>query len=509
MKAKSFSVTKAKAGHGLGLAFIPVLLLLTLLLPAGPAGAAPDQVRPSILAGTWYPGEASALQKQVRDFLSQADPPQSPGRLVALVVPHAGYVYSGPVAAYGYALLKKQQFKTVILVGPSHRTAFSGVSVDLRNYETPLGRVAVDQDLARKLMDHGAGLIATLPEAHDQEHCLEIQLPFLQETLGRFEIVPLVMGSHDLDTCRKLAETLTHAGLGNDVLLLVSTDLSHFHTGDQARAMDAGLLKKVSDYDPEGLHQDLAAGRVEACGGSALVTVMMAARELGADRATVLKYAHSGDATGDNSKVVGYLAAALTASGPAPSASRKKNNHDEIGPKDRKRLLALARESILAGLDGRELAVPADLPQSLQLPRGAFVTLKRHGELRGCIGRLVADSLLPEVVVAMARAAAFEDPRFPPLTKNEYSGLTVEISVLTPFEPVRDVNDIQVGVHGLVMSQGFYRGLLLPQVPVEQGWNRDEFLDQTCGKAGLPFGCWKDPATEILSFRAEVFGEGE
>ena len=405
MPAKSYFIPKAKQAGSWGQVFALVLVLL--LLPAVQTGAAPDQVRPSILGGTWYPGDAATLKKQITGFLDQAGKPTAPGRLLALIVPHAGYVYSGQVAAFGYSQLKGKHFGTVILVGPSHRAAFSGVSVDLRDYETPLGRVPVNRELAQKIMDGSAGLVTNLAEAHDQEHCLEIQLPFLQEVLGNFKIVPLLMGSHDLETCRKLAATLARTVPGQDALLLTSTDLSHFHTGDQARTMDAGLLEKVAAYDPEGLEADLASGRVEACGGSALVAVMMAAKDLGANRATVLKYAHSGDVTGDNSRVVGYMAAVLTASDDAPSAALEKAGSDETSAQDRKRLLALARESILARLDGREATVPADLPPGLALQRGAFVTLKIHGELRGCIGRLVADKPLAQVVMAMAQAAAF------------------------------------------------------------------------------------------------------
>lgn len=461
-------------------------------------------VRPSILAGTWYPGDAKSLGLQISDFLTRARPPKVSGRLVALVAPHAGYVYSGQVAAHAFALLKGRSFETVVMVGPSHRLRFSGVSVNTQDYKTPLGRVRVDRDLAAKIIKSGGGAVFSRPDVHAQEHCLEIELPFLQVVLDKAKIVPIIMGSHDLATCRTLAQTLAQVLRGKNALLLVSTDLSHYHPGDEARTMDEALIKRVQAFDPLPLHQDLISGRIEACGGGPLIAVMMAAKALGANQAVILKYAHSGDVTGDNSKVVGYLSAAFTQKehgrNPSPGVSLG------LDLEDQRLLLTIARQSITAALEGKKFNLPADLPPRLTEKRGAFVTLKRLGRLRGCIGRLQAEKPLAKVIAAMARQAAFHDPRFPRLTKAELEGLSVEISVLTPFRLVKDVEEIQVGVHGLLIAKGSYQGLLLPQVPVEWGWDREEFLRQTCRKAGLPPQAWKEGA-KIFRFSAQVFGE--
>jgi AmmeMemoRadiSam system protein B len=296
-------------------------LLLNLFLTASFAVPAPtggadekndDTVRPALLAGSWYPGTRGALSAQVRQFLSGATPPPLFGTLKALISPHAGYVYSGQVAAYGYRLLEGSRFKRVILVGPSHRVGFRGVSVNLQSgYETPLGVVPVDREMGRKIMASGA-VWRWVPRAHAQEHSLEIQLPFLQSVLPDFHIVPILMGDQDYGTCEKLAASIaTLVGHAEDTLLLASTDLSHFYASSEARRLDGVFLSRVKDFDPKGLATDLAQGRCEACGGGPVVTILLAARRLGADKTKILHYADSGDVTGDHRRVVGYLSAAV------------------------------------------------------------------------------------------------------------------------------------------------------------------------------------------------------
>jgi len=291
--------------HFLAYLFLSVLLFF----PGETIGAEKGHkdIRASILAGTWYPGTRDALAKNIQGLLRGVEAPNLSGQLMAIIVPHAGYKYSGPVAAHAYQLLKKRQFKRVILVGPSHHVAFRGVSVNLQSgYETPLGIVPVDLETAKKILNSGPD-IRWYKEAHAREHSLEIQLPFLQSVLHNFEIVPIVMGQQDLDTCLNLANVLAKA-LGNaeGTLLLASSDLSHYHTDTQARALDSQFIEDTRAFDPQGLARDLSLGKCEACGGGPVISVMLAA-----DRAVVLNYGNSGDATGDYSRVVGYLAGAL------------------------------------------------------------------------------------------------------------------------------------------------------------------------------------------------------
>ncbi len=269
-------------------------------------------IRPSALAGSWYPGTKGALTDSINGYLRRAEVPHFNGILKALIVPHAGHMYSGPVAAHGYHLLKERPFKRIVLLGPSHRFRFKGVSVNLQTgYETPLGIVPVDREFALKLLDAGPD-IRFLKKAHAQEHCLEIQLPFLQTVLDDFKIVPILMGQYTHETCSNLAGILVKLlEKDQDTLLLVSTDLSHYHPYDQAKALDRVFIQDVQNFDPIRLEKDLASGACEACGRGPVITAMIAARALGADRSVILNHANSGDVTGDHSSVVGYVSAAL------------------------------------------------------------------------------------------------------------------------------------------------------------------------------------------------------
>ncbi len=265
-------------------------------------------VRPSVLAGTWYPGDPVALRRDILDYMNAAPDLQIDGEITALIVPHAGYVYSGQVAAHAYRLIQGRHYTAVIVIGPSHRYAFSGVAAySGGGFKTPLGIVPIDNDLTDLIA--AASVVQKLPEAHAQEHSVEIQLPFLQVALGEFSFVPLLMGDQSAAVCRELAEVLYHGVKEKNVLVIASSDLSHFHAAPEAQRLDAVVLKHLERSDTEGLIASLAAGKAEACGGGPMAVALMAARMLGAARVRLLKYAHSGDVTGDKSSVVGYTAA--------------------------------------------------------------------------------------------------------------------------------------------------------------------------------------------------------
>ena len=275
-------------------------------------------VRPAAVAGTWYPGEPGPLAAVVDAYLSEVPPVAVSGRLVALVSPHAGLRYSGAVAAHAYALLRGRREMTVVLVGPSHRFAFSGVSVYRSGaFATPLGDIPIDEPVAQAVLDAGEG-IRDDPAPHRPEHSLEMQLPFLQRVVPGLKIVPLLMGSQTRLEVDYLAHALATALAGRDVLLVASSDLSHYHPAPIANELDAKVVSDVERFDPDRLMDRLEASPGHACGGGPIVAVLKAARALGAAQASVLRYADSGDAgEHDKSRVVGYLAAAL--SGPAPS----------------------------------------------------------------------------------------------------------------------------------------------------------------------------------------------
>ncbi len=299
-------------------AFFGLISMVILLLISSGAtqceGKRQDEkdIRKSVLAGSWYPGNRQILTKAIEEYLAKADVNPLKGDLKAIIVPHAGHIYSGPVAAYAYKLLRGKEIRRVIMIGPSHRVAFRGVSVNLQSgYETPVGIVPVDQELAKKIIDTDP-LIRHIPKVHASEHALEIQLPFLQSVLNDFQIVPIIMGEQDYRTCSRLAEIL-HDVVGDldKTLLLASTDLSHYHSDKQARILDSEFIDQVRKFSPKGLFEALLSGRCEACGGGPAITVMLAAQAWGANRSQILHYANSGDVTGDGSEVVGYVAAAL------------------------------------------------------------------------------------------------------------------------------------------------------------------------------------------------------
>ena len=271
-------------------------------------------IRTSPIAGTWYPGDPAAIAAEVDEYLARVPHSPPPGRLVALISPHAGLRYSGPVAAHAYSLLRGRSGLTAVLVGPSHRMAFDGVAVATRGaFETPLGRVPIDEEIAGRLVAHGGKIVDEM-RPHREEHSLEMQLPFLQHIVPAVRIVPVLMGSQERGEAEMLARALVGALEGSDALLIASSDLSHYHPAPEANALDTKVVEDVRRLDPEGLMDRLERFHGHACGGGPMVAVMKAARDRGANRATILEYGDSGDvAEGDKSHVVGYLAAALTA----------------------------------------------------------------------------------------------------------------------------------------------------------------------------------------------------
>jgi MEMO1 family protein len=267
------------------------------------------ETRRSIIAGSWYPGNPDVLREDIEEYLKAASTGDIQGEILGVVAPHAGYVYSGGVAAYAYKPIRGKRYDTVIVISPSHRMAFPGASIYRRGgYETPLGIVPVDAEMSDFLINNST-IISDVPAAHIHEHALEIQLPFLQTVLGPFLLVPIIMGSQDRRTCESLAKSITEAAGDQRVLIVGSSDLSHFHDYRRAVSIDQTVLQHLDKMDAVGLLNDLKTGRGEACGGGPAAVTMMAAGMRGATEAKVLKYANSGDVTGDRDRVVGYAAA--------------------------------------------------------------------------------------------------------------------------------------------------------------------------------------------------------
>jgi hypothetical protein len=466
-----------------------------------------EDVRQSAVAGSFYPADPSRLTAQIEDFLAQSSGVELSGEIVALISPHAGYVYSGGVAAHAYNLLKGKDFEAVVVIAPSHYFPFRGASVYHKGgYQLPLGLIPVHRELAGGIMEYDEA-IDFYPQAHTREHSLEVQLPFLQMVLGDFKLVPIVMGSQDIATCRTLAQAIANSIRGRRVLIVASSDLSHFHDYDEAVQLDRIVQQRVSDFDPEGLADDLERRVCEACGGGPMVTALLAARNLGADRVKVLKYANSGDVTGDRGRVVGYMAAVIYKEVAMDEREKSPKVGIDMGlsPAEKQELHRIARTTIERLAQGESPPDFAPLTPTLEEKRGAFVTLKKHGRLRGCIGYIQARKPLYITIEEMAKAAAFSDPRFPPVSAEELAELDIEISVLTPLNKIDNPEEIEVGRHGIYIKRGLSSGLLLPQVATENHWDRLTFLQHTCRKAGLPSNAWQEPETEIYTFSADIF----
>jgi len=472
-------------------------------------GAVPQNVRQAGVAGGFYPADPKALTAMIDDMLAHASPPPIHDPILAVVAPHAGYQYSGPVAAYTYATLKGRKISRVIVIAPSHYEAFEFTSVfDGDAYATPLGAVQVDKAFARQLVQlsptirlSSQGHAATPQGA---EHALEVELPWLQRVLGDFQLVPIIMGDQSYDTSRALGVALAKLIHDSSTLVVASSDLSHYHPYAEAVKMDHQTLNALQGWDYFSMSQNFGMRVWEACGGAPIVAAMIFAERMGANQALVLKYANSGDATGDHSRVVGYGAVVLVRTqGPPPA-----EHPFSLSAREKSELLALARTSVEYAVRNKKLyEPPLSTSASLNEERAAFVTLKESGGLRGCVGYSFAVKPLYLTVRDTAALAALRDSRFPPVSRSELNQITYEISVLSPLEHVLDVRRIKVGHHGLLMRNGDHEGVLLPQVPVEQRWDRQRFLEETCAKAAMRTGCWKEEDTDIFMFTAVVFGE--
>lgn len=448
--------------------------------------------RPPAVAGTFYPSDAAALAETVDACLARgAHHAQGsrgfhrPGRVKAIVAPHAGYRFSGPIAGSAYATLRDQAatIRRVVLLGPSHRVWVDGVAVTgADQWSTPLGSVPVDRAARLRLVD--AGLVFVDDGAHAEEHSLEVHLPFLQRVLGSFELLPLVVGR---------AEPFLVAGVldavwgGPETLIVVSSDLSHYLDHATATRVDRATAELVVAGDLAHLDSD------RACGAAPVRGLLLAAKEHGM-RAELVDLRTSGDTSGDRDRVVGYGAFAFAESDEPPSPT------------------TLARQTIRRGLITGRPSRPsiAELPRSWQEPRAVFVTLHRRGALRGCIGTLEPSEPLGIAVAGAAFGAAFDDPRFAPVTAAEFADLDIAVSVLDPPERLAadSYAELRAAVRpgdGLIVTAPANRATFLPVV-----WDEvdgvDEFLALLWRKAGLAPGAW--PAgTVVQRYGATVYAE--
>lgn len=468
-----------------------------------------------VVAGRFYTADPVKLAEEVEGYIKDAKPPEISEPVMGIVSPHAGYIFSGSVAGYSFKLVKDKKYDVAVVIGLSHQVPGQISVLDYQYYKTPLGKLKIDQKLTKNLIS-AAPWIDDNEGLFSREHSLEVQLPFIQKALPNVKIVMVSMRSGSLERCRELAKILDRTFAGKKALFIASSDMSHFHPYAAAKKMDTYTLDLIDKMDIETLADNFATRKCEMCGSGPVLTLMELhkLRKGDAEGIKILKYLNSGDTAGSKNEVVGYGAVAFVGTEKSFSQPKEEAKADKTGDEndylsadDKQFLLQVARKTIESYVHNREKPKFNPTSESLKAPGAAFVTLHKRGNLRGCIGHIIASIPLWECVRDMAIAAATQDPRFSKVKSEEIPDLHIEVSVLTPPETIDDPQRVMVGRHGLIMEQGFKRGLLLPQVPVEWGWDKQTYLAQTCHKAGMSQDCWKDPKTKIQTFEAIVFSE--
>lgn len=463
-------------------------------------------VRPATQANRFYTGDTKKLSEEVDSLLALHRDAAVYNDLAALIVPHAGYYFSGNVAATAYMTLPKNKvYKRIFLLGPSHHEWLDGASVNTEAdyYATPLGQVEVDHETALALTSADS-VFRYEPKAHDREHCLEVQLPFLQRRYGEDSvppIVPVIISTNDFQKLKRIADVLKPY-LTEENLFIVSSDFSHYPSYEDARKMDARTGKAVESGDVSQfiavLEENARSGvprlATSACGEQAIATLLMMIDST--YQVKHLMYQNSGDSEEhDRNRVVGYHAFAIV---------RGAVQNFSLSADEKQTLKEIALTSIKDSLDGKPISNRSPLTAHLSEKCGAFVSLHKHGRLRGCIGHFGEDVPLLEIVAEMARAAAFEDPRFLPVTRDELADIDIEISVLTPMRRIHSLDEFELHRHGIYIRKGYRSGTFLPQVADGVNWTKEEFVSHCAqDKAGIGWDGWR--AAELYVYEAIVF----
>ncbi|MBK7029501.1 MAG: AmmeMemoRadiSam system protein B [Bacteroidales bacterium] len=476
----------------------------------------PDSIlidRKPAVAGQFYPAEAKKLELMVAGYLKKINIPSDAVTTQAIITPHAGFVFSGQVAAAAFRQIDPNKaYKTVFLIGCSHRSSFAGGSVYTEgNFITPLGKVEVDLELSRLLAKDNP-FLSFNPAYHNEEHCLEVQLPFLQQTLLKpFRIVPILLGTRDKLICKRIAETLKPY-FREENLFIISSDFSHYPSYSDANKVDKVLADAIQSNDPSGfilaeescLTKSIPNLATGCCSWPAILTLLYMTEN---DTSIVYKqimYRNSGDSDyGDHERVVGYHAISIK--------RMPKDTGFSLSKEEQQMLLSIARNTIKEYLNSEKILKidTSSLLPGLKQLAGAFVTLRKNGSLRGCIGRLEFDKPLFHIVQEMSVAASVSDYRFSPLEPEELESTELEISVLTPLKKIRSISEIQLGRDGIYIKKGNHAGTFLPSVATDTKWSLEEFLGHCSrDKAGIGWDGWKDRDTEIFIYQAFSFGEG-
>ena len=465
----------------------------------------PQNVRKPAVAGSFYPSSAKEINDMLDPWLHQSGgkAPQ------ALIVPHAGYVFSGEVAASAFNRIPKgHSYKRIFLIGPSHQVGFAGASVDTQySYaETPLGQVPIDVSLGEELIKKGKGVFLSRRDAQDGEHCLEVQLPFLQKVFDDVPpVVPIIIGTQRLSLLREMADVLKPY-FTEENLFIISSDFSHYPSYEDARVSDlymadaicsgglAEFIKALQHIDKMNYKgQDTA-----ACGAAAIAVLLdiMDGKGRRYYQSDHVMYRNSGDSPyGDKDRVVGYNSIVITS-----------DHLFNFSQEEKQAMIATARSAIYSSLKLDYDVDDAPVGILKEKGYGVFVTLYLNGRLRGCIGRFVSDESLHATIREMAQSAAFEDPRFPALSRSEAPRVDIEVSVLSPLKKISSIDEFKLGRDGIYMIKGSHHGTFLPQVAEETGWDTEEFLGHCAqDKAGIGYYGWKE--ADLYTYQSEVVKE--
>jgi MEMO1 family protein len=499
---------------------LTIMILVPIFFSSG--GSAQDKSsdaslidRKPAVAGQFYPADPIRLRADLSTLFAAAMPNQSKD-VLAVISPHAGYVFSGEVAATSFNQVDPdKQYENIFILASSHRMSFEGASIyNKGNYITPLGTVKVNRELANKLLKENP-VFTDKADAHIMEHSLEVQLPFLQYHMKTdFQIVPIVLGTQSAAVSKKIADALKPY-LNEKNLFVISSDFSHYPPYDDAVIVDKLTADAIVQNSPDHLVKVLDENDLKGfdnlatslCGWTSVLSLLYMTEGRQDVAYKEIFYQNSGDSRlyGEKDRVVGYYSIVVEKMSP-----QLQNDGFSLNDQEKTILLEIARKSMESYVSGGKyypVNVKA-LTARLKEPYGAFVTLKENGDLRGCIGRFEASGPLYETIQQMAIAASTQDSRFMPVREEEFDEIDIEISVLTPLKRINSIDEFQLGKHGIYMKKGYSSGTFLPQVAEETGWSKEEFLGHCAkDKAHIGWDGWKD--AEIFVYEAYVFGEKE
>jgi len=476
-----------------------------------------EKVYKSLIAGQWYDAEPTRLKQQLAGLFEQTEQQPLEKNVIGLILPHAGYQYSGKTACKAIKAAQNTSFNRVIILGTSHRAPMKNlISIPSDDfYETPLGKIPIDTQVIQELKKYP--YFHTVLIAQQGEHSVEIELPLLQFVKKNFKLVPLICGKLDLETTKQIAGILKSI-VDDKTLIIASSDFTHYgvnydyipfteNIAENLKKLDMGAYQFIEKLDVQGLYNYIETTGATICGpyGIGVLMCMLPKNT----EVHLIEYKRSGDIVNDYRNSVSYCSIAFTGTW-EKGEKITMSTTPSLTAKEKKDLLKLARWTLEYVLEHGKLPsdneLPIEITDTMKTLRAAFVTLKIGEDLRGCIGEIYPTRPMYKSVLQNAYNAGFRDPRFYPITKEELAKIKIEISLLTPPRPINNYNEIELGKHGIILKKGYGQALFLPQVAPEQGWNLQQTLEHLSMKAGLPMDAYKEGA-EFEVFEAEVFSE--